>query len=74
MDIIEYRVEQTDSGYCVIGPALPKASYFPEENAATALARHLIGRKGGVIVRVAANGNLTREIVDGRLSYTPSKL
>ena len=33
---------------------------------------HLIGKKGGALIKVAANGNLTREIVDGRLSYGQS--
>ena len=68
---VEYRVEGTDSGFAVTGPALSRPSYFPEEAKAVELARHLIGRGGGVIIRVAANGNLTREIVDGRLSYIP---
>ncbi len=43
----EYRVEKTNSGFAVSGPALGKRSYFKTENKAMSLARHIIGPKGG---------------------------
>ncbi|OLD88797.1 MAG: hypothetical protein AUG81_05650 [Verrucomicrobia bacterium 13_1_20CM_4_54_11] len=44
----EYRVEKTNSGFAVSGPALGKRSYFKTENKAMSLARHIIGPKGAL--------------------------
>src|SRR5437016_1906988 len=52
-DGTEYRVEKTDSGWKVSGRALTKPSHFPTEDRAMALARHLVGPKGGAITRVS---------------------
>ena len=52
----EYRVEKTDSGFAISGPALGKPSFFKSEDKALSLARHIIGPKGGSIVRIAGNG------------------
>ena len=68
----EYRVEKTNSGFAVSGPALGKRSYFKTENKAMSLARHIIGPKGGSITRVAANGKTTRQRVPAKLGYTPA--
>jgi hypothetical protein len=67
----EYRVEKTDSGFAISGPALGKPSFFNSEDKALSLARHIIGPKGGSITRVA-NGKTTRQRVPAKLAYTPS--
>src|SRR5438552_2310905 len=68
----EYRVEKTDSGFAVSGPALGKPSFFKSEDKALSLARHIIGPKGGSIVRIAGNGKTTRQRVPAKLDYTPA--
>ena len=70
-DGTEYRVEKTDSGWKVSGRALTKPSHFPTEDRAMALARHLVGPKGGAITRVS-NGKTSRQRVPAKLAYTPS--
>jgi len=68
----EYRVEKTDSGFAISGPALGKPSFFKSEDKALSLARHIIGPKGGSIVRIAGNGKTTRQRVPAKLDYTPA--
>jgi hypothetical protein len=68
----EYRVERTDSGYAVSGPALSKPSFFKDETKAMSLARHCVGPAGGSIVRIAGNGKTSRQRVPAKLAYTPT--
>src|SRR5437016_12692661 len=68
----EYRVEKTDSGLAVSGPAVGKPSFFKSEDKALSLARHIIGPKGVSIVRIAGNGKATRQRVPSNLDYTPA--
>jgi hypothetical protein len=44
---LEYRIQRSDRGYAVSGPALGKPSVFDSEAQAIALARHLIAAKSG---------------------------
>jgi hypothetical protein len=67
----EYRVEKTNAGWKVTGQAMSKPSHFLTEDRAMALARHLVGPKGGAITRVS-NGKRTRQRVAPHLNYTPS--
>jgi hypothetical protein len=67
----EYCIEKTAEGWSVSGAALSKTSHFPSEDRAMALARHLVGPKGGVITRVS-NGKTTRQRIAPHLNYTPS--
>jgi hypothetical protein len=54
--------------------SLTRPSYFQDAKEAESLAKHLMGGRGGTLVRVSANGYTTREIVNGRLPTTPPSM
>jgi hypothetical protein len=53
---LEYRIQRSDRGYMVSGPALTRSATFDSEAQAVSLARHLIAAKSGGGFIVGADG------------------
>jgi len=70
----DYIIEASDSGYMLRAAQLTRPSYFQDAKEAESLAKHLMGGRGGILVRVSAAGIATRETVSGRLPTTPPSM
>jgi hypothetical protein len=66
----EYNIIRAEGGgYAVFGPGLTRPCKFDTAMKAVALAKHLLGRNGGVITRVE-DGTQIREKFSGKEIFT----